>query len=161
MIYVGFSTTNFIVSRIIRRLTKSEVSHTFFAYLAFGRLWVLEAGFLGICIVPLDKFAKKNQIILLVPVKELNTEDLSSAMDRLGDAYDFGGLFGGIFPIIGHWLKRKWKNPWDNTKAMFCSELIVTTLQDAKFKGMEEFVAADTTPQELKDYFTAHYLTRS
>jgi len=161
MNYVGFSTTNKIISRIIRWVTHSEVSHTFLAYQAFNRIWVLEAGFLGVSIVPLDKFKAKNNIVLMVPVRELSPDDLGAAMDQLGTAYDFGGLLGAIFPVIGHWFKRKWKNPWNNPKAMFCSELVVYSLQSAKFPGTEALVPADTSPQDLKDFFTEHYLNRS
>lgn len=160
MIHVGFSTTNQLISRIIRWFTKATVSHCFFVFDLFGKGWVLQSDFFGVVILPLEKFQKSNTIIALAPIPELGEDDLARAMQELGGAYDFGGLLGGIFPIIGSWFKRKWKNPWENPSALFCSEFIVVSLQEASFPGADQLVASETTPEDLKDFLTAHYASQ-
>lgn len=153
MIQVGFSTTHMYLSRIIRFFTKSECSHAFFVFDLFGKAWVLEAGFFGVTLLALEKFQKTNTVIALVPI-EATESDLEAAMEELGDRYDFGGLLGSFFVIVGRWFKKKWKNPWDAPKALFCSEFVVKALQANGYPGAENLVAADTTPQDLLDFLT-------
>lgn len=150
MISIGFSTTNKIVSRLIRWLTKSTVSHSFIVFDWMGRKMVLEAGFSGVGIIPLNRFiADGNEIVEIIDLPGVNLDDLLPALDDMGEKYDFGGLLGGIFPIIGKWFKQKWHNPWNNTKALFCSELIVTWLQSIGFEPASNLVAEDVSPDRL------------
>ena len=154
---IGFSTTNKIISRIIRWFTKAKCSHTFFVFALFDRPWVLGAEFGGIELISLERFQKNNSIVALADVPELGEEAVKDAMASLGEAYDFGGLLGGIFPIIGRWLKLKWTNPWENPKAMYCSEFVIRTLKAHKFPDIEALDATTATPQDLHDFLVAHY----
>lgn len=149
MISVGFSTTNMVVSRIIRWATKAKCSHTFIIFDWLGEKWILEAGFTGVAPMRYDKFKKSNTIVAEVDLPGLVIDDIKSALDEMGDNYDFGGLFGGFWPLIGTWFKMKWNNPWNNTKAMFCSELVATWLKQLKWKGCAWLTPADVTPQQL------------
>lgn len=160
MVYVGFSTTNAILSRFIRWVTKSEVSHTFLVFDLYGRAWVLEAGFFGVTMLPVDKFQKDNIIKTMAAIPEIGDEHIAKAMDDLGDRYDFGGLLGSAVVIVGRWFKRKWKNPWQDSKAMFCSEFVVTILQEAHFPDAELLEPSETTPQDLQDFLTRYYLNQ-
>ena len=159
MVHIGFSTTNQLISRIIRFFTGSKVSHCFMLFELFEQAWVLEAGFFGISLKPLKKFQKSDTVVALVPVP-LAEEDVARAMQALGEKYDFGGLLGSIFPLIGKWFKQKWKNPWNNSKALFCSEFCLKSLQEAGFPGADQLDPASTTPQDLLDFLTAHYLNQ-
>ena len=160
MVYVGFSTTDSIVSKIIRWFTKSEVSHAFFVIDLLGRAWVLESGFHGVTLSPAEKFTAKNTIKYLAQVHELDEPDVATVMNDLGENYDFGGLFGSAFVVIGRWFKQKWRNPWADPKAMFCSEFVVKSLQECGFPGADQLVPQDTTPQDLKDFLMAHYMNQ-
>lgn len=151
MIYIGFSTTNSLLSKIIRRFTKAEVSHTFFVFELYGRSWMLGSDWGGVVIEPMRKFVAKNTIKMLAPVPELHDEHMAMAMESLGDKYDYTGLLGGIFPMIGRLFRQKWNNPWNNSQALFCSELVAQVLRAADFPGSETLVPSETTPQDLKD----------
>lgn len=157
MNYIGFSTTNRLVSRLIRWITKAQVSHTFLIVELYGQSWAVGAEFNGLVMIPMKKFQAKNIIKAVCRVPELTDEKLSVLMGSLGEAYDFGGLFGGIFPQIGRWFKRKWKNPWNNRKALFCSEFVVQALQLAGLPGAETLCPTTTTPQEIKDFLLRHH----
>lgn len=148
---VGFSTTNMIISRIVRWFTNSKCSHAFMVIDLYDKPWVLESGYFGIVLLPLDKFAKANKIVALVPV-DVPQINVVSAMEELGDAYDFGGLVGAMFPIVGRWFKARWNNPFNSSRAMFCSEFVVTALQHANFPGSDTLVPANTSPQNLMDF---------
>ena len=153
MISIGFSTTDKLVSRLVRWFTKSTVSHSFIVFDWLGEKWVLESEWAGIQIIPLSRFMSKgNTIVDTIDLPDVSMDDLKFALQDSGVAYDYGGLFGSIFPIIGTWLKMKWKNPWQNTKAMFCSEFIVVWLQDLGRASKADLVADETDPSALLKY---------
>jgi len=72
----------------------------------------------------------------------------------LGSHYDFFGLFGMSFVSLGRVLRRKWKNPCNSTKAMFCSELVATVLKDSRYPKTEtgDFVPSKLSPQDLLEF---------
>ena len=72
----------------------------------------------------------------------------------LGEWYDFTCLFGTIFPILGRWLKAKWKNPFNNSRALFCSEAVTKVPQVSKYPRSEFLVPENTTPQDLLVFLT-------
>jgi hypothetical protein len=152
MVYVGFTTTDSLLSRVIRYFTKSDVSHSFMAFELFGKLWILEAGISGVVILPWERLPKDSRIVDYFEIDGIMPKDLVSAMDNLGSSYDFTGLFGFIFPIVGRWLKKKWHNPWNNSKSLFCSEFVTSTLQSCNFPGAESLIPSDTSPSDLRDF---------
>jgi hypothetical protein len=160
MTYVGFSTTNKLVSRIIRWVTRAKVSHTFLLVEMFERDWVIGAEFQGLIMLPLEKFQKNNTIKAIYGVPELTDSHLAVVMENLGDSYDFGGLIGGIFPQIGKWFKQKWNNPFAKKKALICSEFVTLALQECKLDGAENLDPTAISPQELEDFLIKHNFTK-
>jgi hypothetical protein len=160
MNYVGFSTTNGLLSRLLRWITRAEVSHSFLVVELYGKAWYVGAEAQGVVMMPMEKYVKKNTIKALCEVPELNDEDLAVVMGHLGEAYDYGGLLGGIFPQIGRWFKQKWKNPWANPKALICSEFVTLALQEAGLSGAEKLDPPSVTPQDLLGFLTEHYLNQ-
>lgn len=157
MIKLGFSTTNKILSRLVRWFTKSKVSHCFVIFEWLGEEWVLESEWAGIQIVPMSSFmARQNIIVETIELPDVTMEDLKPALKDAGVPYDYSGLFGSIFPIIGHWFKMRWSNPWNNSKAMFCSEFIVKWFQEMGFEPANNLVPEDTTPDQLLKVLMEH-----
>jgi hypothetical protein len=155
---IGFSTPRGFnpVSWIVRKLTGSVCSHAFFIYwdLDYEADIVMEAHELGFRHVPLSHFVRQNEIVAsFVPRADINAGVKWVAMEYLGDAYDFGGLLGAAFVLLGRWLKKKWNNPLANPKHVFCSEAVVYALQRAHYPGASEMVPRDTTPQDLLTFF--------
>lgn len=161
MIQIAFSTQpKNLLSRVIRWFTKSKVSHCFIVFEAFGHKWILESGIKGVVILPLDKF--DGEIRALVDIPELTPEALGNVMeDDLGRDYDFTGLAGMAINYIGRWFKAKWKNPLNASRSMFCSEFVVKALAESKFPGADQLDAADTSPQDLLDFLTEHYVKKA
>jgi hypothetical protein len=159
MIKIGFSTSpKNIISKVIRWFTKSKASHTWvlFEDTFFGMEMVMESTDTGFRVVPFANFkAEGNEIVaLVVPTAPLD-DGVKAAASWLGESYDFGGLFGSAFVLLGRWLRRKWANPWASCKSMFCSEAVARILQAAKYPGSSVFVPEATTPQDLLDFFAA------
>ena len=161
MISIAFSTQpKNLLSRLVRWFTKSKASHAFIIFEALGRAWILESGIKGIVVLPLDKF--RDQMVTVVRIPEMTDDHLSKVMDdNLGLDYDFTGLFGMGLTIIGLWFKTKCRNPLNNPRSMFCSEFVVLALQECSFPGADQLDAANTSPQDLLDFLTEHYVRKA
>lgn len=150
MISIGFSTTRSLVSGVVRWFTKSTVSHSFITFDWLDQKWVIEAEANGVQIVPMSNFlARKNIIVKTFDMPNLTMNHLKLVLDNAGEAYDYTGLFGAIFTIIGSWFKMKWHNPWNNAKEAFCSELIAQWLKDLDIPAADSLIPSDMTPMAL------------
>jgi hypothetical protein len=154
---VGFSTPRRFnpVSWLVRRFTKSECSHCFFLYWDddFECDMVLESHELGFRLITWQRFVKKNRIIALVePAHDLDPGFLKLG-EWVGSVYDFGGLIGQAAVQFGRFLKRKWRNPFQSSQAMFCSESIARCMQWAGHPDAHRFTPKETAPQDLLVFY--------
>jgi hypothetical protein len=113
---------------------------------------VMEAHELGFRLVPFDRYSRETIIIAIVDPKVSLDVGLAWAAGWLGTAYDFTGLLGMFWVVLGRVLKRRFHNPTQNSRAMFCSEMGVVVLQRSHYPGAEKLIAADTSPQDLLDF---------
>jgi len=152
---IGFSTPHRFnpVSWLVRTLTGAKCSHTWFMYhdKDWGVDMVLEAHELGFRLIPYSRFKKLNIVISVYAPTSVDLDKGVSLVARkfLGTAYDFGGLFGMAFVLLGRWLKKKWRNPL-NTRGVFCSEAAVIALQHSEFPNSRLLIASQTSPTELE-----------
>lgn len=153
-VHVGFSTTGGWLSRIIRRITGSPVSHSFVVYhsAVFGKDMVLEASGHGFRIMAWQRFDKENKLVAMYRLKVSDAvlyEALGKLSDRLGDAYDTLSLFG--------YLLRKWfrlnRVPFDSRKKLVCSEAVALFLG---WCGMPFDDVSVVTPKILLDFAEGH-----
>lgn len=162
---IGFSTSKTSwISRIIRWFTRSTVSHCFIVYHddEWKRDMIMESeGGLGGSVHIVKFNPNSSSIVKLVAPKFDIEVGMNKMVDRLGEPYDYTGLFGMAWVEIGKWLKKKWANPWQSSKAMFCSELVAQVLIDSKYPGADKFVPADTDPQMLLEFFEAEEAAKS
>jgi hypothetical protein len=151
---VGFSTSKTSwVSKIIRWFTAGRTSHTFLVYhdSDWGREMVMEATQGGYRIVPFEHY--KNSLVAIFTPKHSIDVGLAKSVDWLGENYDYKGLFGMAWVELGRWLKRKWRNPWQSSTSMFCSEAVVRVLQGSSYPGAEQFDPGSTDPETLLRFF--------
>jgi hypothetical protein len=154
---IGFSTPARFnpVSWLVRRLTGSKASHAFFIYddMDWGCQMVLEAHELGFRLIPLEHFRRRNKVLAVFePCVDISAGVQFVALEYLGEPYDFGGLIGFSFVLLGRWLRKKWHNPLHSTKAVFCSEACVVALQCVNYPNASGLVPYDTEPQALFDF---------
>jgi hypothetical protein len=152
---IGFSTARHNpISWIIRKLTRSRASHAWLQLTVqpFDLEMVFEATEWGVRLVPWRIFRRHNRIVArFEPLVPLDA-GLVEAKRWLGARYDFGGLLGMFFVVVGRLLGRKRKNPWNSAKAMFCSELVTTVLIGSGYPGAREHAPSQTSPQDLLDF---------
>jgi hypothetical protein len=156
---IGFSTTDALLSRLIRRLTRSTVSHAFLVYrdVDFEREMVMEAVGAGFRIVPLDKFAKHNRIVAIVKPRHPIDEGLKAAVDWLGEGYDAPGLVGMAVLLVLRALRRRKlrvRNLLARRSALFCSEAVARACRASRYPGFDRDPET-TTPQDLFAFFEA------
>lgn len=157
MIKIGFSTTNSWLSRLVRWFTKSKASHSFIMFDWLGQTWVIEAEAVGVQIVPLSNFlGRKNIIVQTFEMPDLTMEDLKLVLEDSGTMYDYTGLLGAVVPTIGRWFKQRWRNPFNNSKAMFCSEMIAQWLKDLDMPTADNLVPEDVTPETLMRFLESN-----
>ncbi len=157
MIRVGFSTNRTILSWAIRKFTKSKVSHCFFIVNLWGTECVLEAAGLGVVALPLSEFLKNNQIVTIYGLGLQDNHTMQQAISLLGKPYDFLGLLGFLWVLIGRRLGRSWKNPVHSENQLFCSEAIVRVLQKSNYKGASLLDPEQTSPQDLLVFLSSTY----
>ena len=153
-VHIGFSTTGGWLSRIIRRMTGSPVSHSFVVYhsAAFGKDMVLEASGHGFRIMSWRRFDKENKLVAMYRLKlpdEVLHQALGKLADRLGDAYDTLSLFGYL---LRKWFRLK-RVPFDSRKKLVCSEAVALFLG---WCGMPFDDVGVVTPQILLDFAEGH-----
>jgi hypothetical protein len=156
IVKVGFTSSSGVLPRLIKWATKSKVNHTFL-YISdsfLGIDMVLQATIGGFNLLTYSKYAKSNHVVKIVDLAHPVDVGLKEASLWLGERYDYGGLFGSAFVLLGRWFKRKWSNPWDNSDAMFCSEAIVRVLQASNYPGSQGLDPSAVTPQDLLVFLT-------
>lgn len=151
MILIAGTTSTGTLSRLIRWVTRSDVSHVCVVDTAgiYGRSLVLEAHEDGFRAVTLSTFLQQNKLIrCYVPATDLSLS-VHLLVDSLGRPYDFGGLVGCLWVLLGRAFNRTWANPWQDQRAFFCSEALTDFLKKLGHPGFEKAIPSSTTPEDL------------
>jgi len=147
-INVCFSTTQGLLSRWIRFVTRSPVSHALLTFHSqtLDKVLVMEATGRGFNIVPWNRWKKSHTLVarfrIIVP-EATELEALRDIAKLLGSEYDTISLFGFFF--------RRWKtrgrNPLDDPTKLICSEAVARFLSFAGFKEFDS--AGEWTPADI------------
>ena len=153
---IGFSTTDYPLSWLIRWATGSKASHTWLV-VDEPTKQIYESTIGGFKKVSYDSFAKANKIVKIVyPVQDL-TPGLNLARFWVGkEKYDYDELVGGLWVQIGRWLHKKWHNPFHSDGEIDCASSVVRFLQVSSFPGADKLIPQDCTPQDIMDFLDAH-----
>jgi hypothetical protein len=157
-IAVGFSTTTLLVSRIIRWVTSSDISHSYIRFYdaTLGVDIVCHADFPGVVIVPTSKFDSENIAIEEFEIDDarLNTS-IRKNMRLIGKRYPRRKLIAWIpFVLFKKWLKRKVKNPLDDPDGLICVDFCLHILNDADITALPYDML---TPMDLRQWFRNNY----
>jgi len=155
---IGFSTTDRILSRFIRWVSGSRVSHAWIVLPDpnFGCDMVLEAHETGFRLVPWDEWIDGEVIIKILPAPCDLSAGLKDIARFIGRPYDVGGLFGMAIVLIGRRFKKKWKNPLRSTWSVFCSEAVVRILQASDFEPARDLDPETIGPEGLLNLLEAY-----
>jgi uncharacterized protein YycO len=139
-----------LLSRLIKKATKSKFSHSAVFIEIWGQPYILDAQIDGVNVRPLNDWLEKyNYNIIVHRSSNLVNEKTFAqrALTKVGHtAYDFESLL--IRQPI-ELLTGKWVEKGDTTKAMYCSEYI------AWIYGVEK--AYKFSPQDLYEWCKANF----
>lgn len=154
-VMIGFSTRKYNpLSALIRKVTKSSASHAWMLYYDpfFSRPMVFEATEWGIRVIDAGLFWERNKVVSVFNPKVNLTKAVKASGNLLGGLYDFFGLFGMAFVLAwARWFHRKIRNPLENPRGMFCSELVVAKMEESKYPGMTE-MPSTVSPMALMEF---------
>lgn len=148
-IKIGFSTSNALLSRFIRFVTRSSISHSYIRLpmITPGLDLIFQASGLlvNICGSKIFEGHAKIKEEMTFYVTDERFENLELFMySSLGKKYSLGQLIGMGWVLFCRSLHLNVKNPWrDNQHSYICVELVATALG---IPGSEEM-----TPQDLFD----------
>jgi hypothetical protein len=135
IVSIGFSTSQWWVSRLIRDATRAPVSHTYIVFddpaSPFGHE-VYEAAWCGFRMSTRAKLTSGSTTIfkeIAVPLEPLAALALCRAW--LETPYDYPGLIGEAPVQLGKLFGQRWPNVSASPHHMFCSEAATYLLQQA------------------------------
>ena len=165
MLWVVFTKSDSLISKVIRWATNGSYSHALLLWEDPMLGWMrMEAEWDGYHIRPHRQGSPRLdgiRVIEKVPVDSLNTcaIPLSNTYDGLlrvcaqwlGHRYDYQGIVGFLFVVIGRLIKKRWTNPLSSPSRLFCSEAIARGLKDMKHPGFSDIEPSEVSPQDLFD----------
>jgi len=147
-ITVGFSTTNKLLSRIIRWVTRGKVSHAWIAFddPTLGLRFVMQAEAWGFEVRPWKRWLRENRLVAEYrPAKDL-TESLKWIARSLGVKYDWASaFFAGLWRWFGVLIRGKFNSP----KKLMCAEAVIRFLQHGGVVGVSHLDPEVTPPARL------------
>lgn len=151
---IGFSTSDWWVSRVIRFFTRAPVSHTYIVFddpSAAFRHEVYEAAWCGFRISCREALTRgSTRIVREIPVGINAMNALTTCREWLETPYDYLGLLGQAWVQIGLWLGQRWENPCASKHFDFCSEIAVQVLQRGCFAPVYGLIPSEIDPATLE-----------
>jgi len=138
--------------RMIRRVTRSTVSHVFLEFDVWGRRMVMESTIGGTRIVPAER--SRHDIVCEYKLKEDGKQPIIDMMGYLGTEYDYTGV------LLIAWIRIAWSwfgllvsKPTWRSKALKCSELAFLFMQ--KLDSWTDYLQNNkeaVTPEHVKGF---------
>jgi hypothetical protein len=130
---IGFSTSDFWVSRVIKFFTHAPCSHAYIVFddegSGFGNE-IYEAAWCGFRISTRGVLTRgTTKIVQEIPVDIDPAKALDLCRQWAETPYDYAGLLGEAWVQIGKLFGKRWDNPLANVHHMFCSEAATYLLQ--------------------------------
>lgn len=148
-IVIGFSTTKKIISRIIRWISKSKVSHAWIGFYdeTLEMKMVMQAEMTGYEVIPISRWKRKNILKYVFTSDSLPLHDgLLYIAKYLGVEYDF---LSALKTGLKRWFKKLFKRPLQSPKKLMCSESVTLALQKAGAKCVYNVNTEMISPGEL------------
>jgi len=108
----------------------------------------IEADYAGLRVSPMEMVEEDSDIIAVFET----WVDLPSWQEMrrwLGRPYDYAGLFGFLWVMMGRWLGINLKNPARSSERVFCSESVVRILISCGFEPAKKLDPEQVSPEDL------------
>lgn len=149
-VLIGFSTTNKLMSRIIRWVTRGRVSHAWIRYYddTLQQYMVLQAELHGYETIPWKRWLTKNRLVAAYePTGRLNLlPGVRFIGQYLGVDYD---LKSALWCGLKRWFRKHRLRLVSSPKSLMCSEAVCRMLQDGRVTCVSDLNPELVSPQEL------------
>lgn len=151
---IGFSTAKGLpglVSKVVSFFSGARVSHAWLLYYDhdFECDAVMEAHEMGFRLMSFKTFKRKNNVVKVFVPRAPIDHGLVECVAWLGNAYDFAGLIGMSWVMLGRLFKARWRNPFRSKRSQYCSEAVIRVMKAAKYPGAEKLSPDDSDPGSL------------
>jgi hypothetical protein len=156
-IRIVFTAGTHWISRIIRWVLRSEVSHVFIEYPSsiWGGRWVAEATKGGVRKV--QAYKSRHHVYAEFICKFDVRSGLANAAKYVGDEYDYSGaIILGLLALLWRWFKVKLRKPLRASKSQFCSEFVARVLMGMKEVQVEGWDPEQAGPDRLLQFCRKH-----
>ena len=146
-----FTASKTPLGKLIRKITKSPVSHVMIEIPVWGRRMIAEATLGGTRLVP--SYKSRHHVVKEYTCKFDVKGGLFEISDHLGSHYDYAGLIVIAWTkLTWKWFKSKLKTfKWEN-KSIKCSELVAMFLRANNIDGSSELNIELTTPDDILNF---------
>lgn len=155
---VGFSTTASLWSKLIKLITKSNVSHVYIRLEDdfLGAQLIIHSDLYGVAIDYLDTFKQTNKIIVEYEMEHNNFEKvIKNNFKFLGKKYDYSLLFSHWwFIIFKRWFTKKIENPLVDPLKIICIDFVLRILNELEITQLPYKVL---TPKDLCKFLNDHH----
>lgn len=151
VIWVGFSTTNKLVSRIIRWVTRGKCSHAWVRYwdASLEQHMVLQAELHGYETIPWKRWLTKNRLVAVFTPSDLDLlPSVRFIGQYLGVDYD---LKSALWCGLKRWLHKRFVRPTRSPSSLMCSEAVCRMLQHSKVACVADLDPELVSPKELME----------
>jgi hypothetical protein len=145
------------MSRAIRWVLRSEVSHVFVEYPSgvWGGRWAAEATKGGVRKVPASKARKHVHSEFIVKFDP--TPGFVAVRKYFGAEYDYvGAAILGFLALLWRWFRVKVRHPLRASKAQFCSEFVSRLLMGVDAVQVSDWDPEKSGPDRLLRFLRRH-----
>lgn len=149
-VWVGFSTTNKFMSRLIRWVTRGKSSHAWLRYYdeTLQMHMVMQAELEGYETIPWKRWLTKNKLIAAYEPTEVNLiGGLRYIAQYLGADYD---LKSALWVGLKRWFGKKMRRVFHSPRKLMCSEAVARALQQADVQCVKDVDPELVSPAELQ-----------
>jgi len=149
-VWVGFSTTNKFMSKLIRWVTRGKSSHAWIRYYdeTLQMDMVIQAELEGYETVPWNRWRRKNTLIAAYAPTRVNLlGGLRYIAQFLGEDYD---LRSALWVGLKRWFGKKFRRALHSPKKLMCSEAVARALQHAQVACVKDVNPELVSPAELR-----------
>lgn len=154
-IYVVCAASDNLVGRLIRKLTRSSVNHTFLLYESrmWGGWWAAQIGPDGVKKLPAGPVMQKYYLTECYEYAGNLGPGLTACRAMVGQRYDYWGVLGYLLRLVAkRVVDRDIRNPWNVQNEEFCSEFVAHVLKAARVDHFRDCDPASLSPGEVRGY---------
>lgn len=164
-VFIGFSTTDVWLSKLIRSVSRSKYSHAWVRHGSelWGGQWVTQADWPVVRTWPWDMASRTWTVQQLYRPTFDITLAMRSVRKDFEKRYDIAGLFGiFLVTVVQRWFHRRIQNPLASPDELFCSEFVCQMLMNVRLPDgtalpeTERWSPEQASPKLLEKYCRRH-----